>query len=53
MKCHNDSLKKYYDASGTLLLHLHQGNSKGESVVAAILPSRVEASYCTSRFFCS
>ena len=28
-----------------------QGNLKGESVVAAILPSRMEVSYCTSRFF--
>ena len=30
-----------------------QGNLKGESVVAAILQSRMEASYCTSVFFCS
>ena len=30
-----------------------QGNLKGESVVAAILPSRMETSYCTSGFFCS
>ena len=29
----------------------NQGNFKGESVVAAILPSRMEVSYCTSRFF--
>ena len=29
----------------------NQGNLKGESVVAAILPSRMEVSYCTSRFF--
>ena len=28
-----------------------QGNLKGESVVAAILPSRMEISYCTSGFF--
>ena len=28
-----------------------QGNLKGESVVAAILPSRMEVSYCTSGFF--
>ena len=30
---------------------LHQGNLKGESVVVAILPSRMEVSYCTSVFF--
>ena len=29
----------------------NQGNLKGESVVAAILPSCMEASYCTSGFF--
>ena len=29
----------------------NQGNLKGESVVAAILPSRMEVSYCTSGFF--
>ena len=29
----------------------NQGNLKGESAVAAILPSRMEASFCTSRFF--
>ena len=28
-----------------------QGNWKGESVVVAILPSPMEVSYCTSRFF--
>ena len=28
-----------------------QGNLKGESVVAAILPSRMKVSYCTSGFF--
>ena len=28
-----------------------QGNLKGESVVAAILPSHMEGIYCTSRFF--
>ena len=28
-----------------------QGNFKGESVVMAILPSSMEASYCTSGFF--
>ena len=28
-----------------------QGNRKGESGVAAILPSHMEASYCTSGFF--
>ena len=27
-----------------------QGNLKGESVVVAVLPSHMEASYCTSRF---
>ena len=32
---------------------LNQGNLKEESVVAAILPSRMEVSYCTSVFFCS
>ena len=31
----------------------HQGNVKGESVVAAILPSRMGVSYCTSGSFCS
>ena len=30
-----------------------QGNLKGESVVVAILLSRMEVSYCTSGFFCS
>ena len=30
-----------------------QGNLKWESVVAAILPSGMEASYCTSGFVCS
>ena len=30
---------------------VNQGNLKGESVVAAILPSRMEVSYCTSGFF--
>ena len=30
---------------------LYQGSLKGESVVAAILPSRMEQSYCTSGFF--
>ena len=30
---------------------LEQGNFKGESVVVAILPSCMEASYCTSGFF--
>ena len=30
---------------------LHQGSLKGESVVAAILSSRMEQSYCTSGFF--
>ena len=29
----------------------YQGYLKGESVVVAILPSRMEASYCTSVFF--
>ena len=29
----------------------YQGNLKGESVVAAILLSGMEVSYCTSRFF--
>ena len=29
----------------------YQENLKGESVVAAILLSRMEVSYCTSRFF--
>ena len=38
------------------VLHLQmisyiQGNLKGESVVAAILPSRMDASYCTTGFF--
>ena len=28
-----------------------QGNFKGESAVVAILPSRMEARFCTSRFF--
>ena len=28
-----------------------QGNLKGESVVAGILPSHMEESYCTSGFF--
>ena len=28
-----------------------QGNLKGESVVAAILPSLMEVSYCTAGFF--
>ena len=31
----------------------YQGNLIGESVVAAILPSRMAASYCTSGFFSS
>ena len=31
----------------------YQGKSKGESVVAAILPPRMEVSYCTSGFLCS
>ena len=30
-----------------------QGNLKGDSVVAAILPSRMEVSYCTAGFFFS
>ena len=30
---------------------VYQGNLKGESVVAAILPSCMEMSYCTSGFF--
>ena len=29
----------------------NQGNLKGESVVAAILPSRMEVGYCTFGFF--
>ena len=29
----------------------NQGNLNGESVVAAILPSRMDVSYCTSGFF--
>ena len=33
------------------LLCFSQGSLKGESVVAAILPSRMEQSYCTSGFF--
>ena len=33
------------------LMCFYQGNLKGESVVAAILLSRMEASYCTSGFF--
>ena len=28
-----------------------QGNLEGESVVSAILPSRMEVRYCTSGFF--
>ena len=32
-------------------MHLCQGSLKGESVVAAILLSRMEQSYCTSGFF--
>ena len=32
-------------------LRKNQGNLKGESVVAAILPPRMEVSYCTSGFF--
>ena len=32
-------------------LSVDQGNLKGESVLAAILPSHMEVSYCTSGFF--
>ena len=32
-------------------MYWSQGNLKGESLVAAILPSCMEASYCTSRLF--
>ena len=35
----------------TSQLNLTQGNLKGGSVVAAILRSRLEVSYCTSGFF--
>ena len=38
------------DPRGTLIT-CTQGNLKGESVAAAILPSCMEVSYCTSRFF--
>ena len=31
-------------------VYTKQGNLKGESVVAAIMPLCMEASYCTSRF---
>ena len=34
-----------------LQMRTYQGNLKGESVVAAILSSSMEASYCTSGFF--
>ena len=37
----------------TQFLSRNQGNLKGESVMVAILPSRMEASYCISGFFCS
>ena len=33
------------------LIQLHPREFKGESVVAAILPSLIEVSYCTFRFF--
>ena len=32
-------------------VYMYQGNFKGESVVAAILPSRMKGSYCASGFF--
>ena len=35
----------------TLQVRIFQGNLKGESVLAAILPSHVEVSYCTCGFF--
>ena len=37
----------------SLAMCFSQGNSKGESDVAAILQSHMEASYRTSGFFCS
>ena len=44
--------KKYSkEKNGYEQVHLGQGNLKGESVVSAILPLRMEVSYCTSRFF--
>ena len=41
------------DSAAQLQVSIGQGNLKRESVVAAILPSPTEVSYCTSRFFCS
>ena len=32
-------------------MQINQGNLRGESVVAAILPSRMEVRYCISAFF--
>ena len=36
---------------GKSLLCYYQGNLKGESVVAVILPSHINVSYCSGRFF--
>ena len=42
----------YRDSKSAFLqVTLDQGNLKGESVVVAILPSRMEVSYCSSAFF--
>ena len=45
-----DNILRQKDAGKWLLPRKFE---RGESIVAAIMPSRMEVSYCTSGFFCS